>query len=252
MSSQPSQDRIVTDIASLIETVREVEEGFGRPAAWFRGQSDASWDLLPSSHRDDAVLESVRLAHFRMKAGTRHQRCPHASDHVGWLALARHYGLRTRLLDWTDSLAVAVFFAVEMERRDVDAAVWILNPAVLNHIETDQALIFQPEAEGVKTLALDAFQARQTQRAVVAIMIPHADARMAAQLSNYTIHGNRVPLNRHPEADQFVQKLTIPRASLARIRADLILLGIRRSILFPDLHNLAAELNDLQAITDSE
>jgi hypothetical protein len=42
-----------------------------------------------------------------------------------WLALMRHYGAPTRLLDWTYSFYVALFFAVE--EAETESAVWALN-----------------------------------------------------------------------------------------------------------------------------
>jgi hypothetical protein len=42
---------------------------------------------------------------------------PDQDDWLEWIALMQHYGAPTRFLDWTYSLYVAVFFAVERSDR---------------------------------------------------------------------------------------------------------------------------------------
>ncbi len=45
----------------------------------------------------------------------------------------QHHGVPTRLLDWTQSLAVGVFFATRDPRNGADGAVWVMWPAFLTH-----------------------------------------------------------------------------------------------------------------------
>jgi hypothetical protein len=55
---------------------------------------------------------------------------PEADNVMEWLALMRHYGAPTRLLDCTYSFFAAVYFALEdfeLEDAEGECAVWALN-----------------------------------------------------------------------------------------------------------------------------
>ena len=133
----------VDSVASLVEASRSVFQGFGKTVCWFRGQPSASWGLVPSVHRSyDQVGEHSLAAHFRLSAPTRHLKTPDLSDLPSWISLMQHFGLPTRLLDWTAAPLIALFFALDSEVGTDDAAVWALVPSTLNAASRSQEEIF--------------------------------------------------------------------------------------------------------------
>jgi FRG domain len=107
---------------------------------WFRGHRVADWEVSPGIWRENRYTgdqERIFTNRFSSRAATRHQSLPQYHDAATWLVLMQHYGLPTRLLDWTRSPLMAVCFAVEdylYERTSEpeDAVVWVLDPHSLN------------------------------------------------------------------------------------------------------------------------
>ena len=86
----------------------------------------------PSS-RSLKYNERVLISAFQARAPSRsHVKVPKSDDYCGWLFFAQHYGLPTRLLDWTESPLVALYFAVENPEEKDDGCIWALRPGGLN------------------------------------------------------------------------------------------------------------------------
>lgn len=234
-------------LSDIVEAVHIAERQFGGQI-WSRGHAQHDWQLVPSAHRRHSVLESQFAHHFRLRAPSLAVNCPEHKDYGSWLPLMQHYGLPTRLLDWTESLLVAAFFAIPPKSITSSAAIWLLAPGNLNEQSIGRLIPFLGN-ERVMPLVTAAFSGNTNSedQHSVAVFAPRTDRRMAAQLGNYTIHGSRDPLESHPASSQFLARILIPVMSYDKIRTDLSVSGIRLSSLFPDLSNLARELIEMKA-----
>ena len=103
----------------------------------YRGQPDADWGLIPSAFRgvneldppyDETDAEWISKIERDIYRTFDQQsvKCKAIENSWDRLALAQHYGTPTRLLDWSRSASVAVYFAVA-KPKDTSAAVWCLD-----------------------------------------------------------------------------------------------------------------------------
>jgi len=102
----------------------------------FRGQAKEEWPLFSSIsrylidfkvHPDSWLNQESRIVRvFKRKAHLFLDHVPQIDDDFQWLALMQHHGAPTRLLDFTWSPFVAVFFA--LEKAVTSAAIWAVNP----------------------------------------------------------------------------------------------------------------------------
>jgi hypothetical protein len=94
----------------------------------FRGVASVNHQLIPSVGRPrdgyqySVALESDLLNQFKREALPFLPQRP--NDEWEWMALAQHHGVPTRLLDWSESPLVALFFAV-WGNDDGDAGLYI-------------------------------------------------------------------------------------------------------------------------------
>lgn len=108
----------------------------------YRGQSNASWSLRTSLERattiqtgrfsgqqiSPAQAELSLLQDFKRRAHHYISSPPQLDDAIEWLALMQHYGVPTRLLDWTYSPYVGLYFAVEgRDEQNPGRALWAID-----------------------------------------------------------------------------------------------------------------------------
>jgi len=242
----------IQNLHDLINAVEHVEKIF-KTEAWWRGQSE-DWPLLSGIHRPELCPQEKRdqcerdlTIRFLLGAKTRHGHWPEG-DYALQLAMMQHYRLPTRLLDWTESPLFALFFAVQ-NSDDKAGVLWALSPSKLNQKEFQTSMLLSPSNpshKDVQTLFKAPFGiSDENVDKVACVVIRHIDIRMTVQLSVFSIHGSKVPLNEYEGKDQFLIKFEIPPESKGMLRLKLISLGVRESSLFPDLDHLADELKKM-------
>lgn len=112
--------------------------------SWFRGHQEAVNKLTPRFYRKysesfttinpQREMELIEAFKRNAPAISDLQRLPEDDDTLRWLYLMQHYEAPTRLLDWTENVLAALYFAVSDEKKwgEVDGELWALNPFVLN------------------------------------------------------------------------------------------------------------------------
>ena len=126
------QEIQIGSIGEYLDFRASEDRDVARPA-WYRGHADAKWKLVPGYHRSRReISETTLLARFKQSAAMLAELQPR--DDFDWLFLMQHYGVPTRLLDWSESPLVALYFAVQDAGNcvELDGALWRLDPTELN------------------------------------------------------------------------------------------------------------------------
>lgn len=240
-------------IKTIGDLSREVQALPAANRKWlFRGQADSRWELEPGVHRGYSPQQERYLTNeFRVRARSRYFSCPSSNDYPGWLALMQHYGLPTRLLDWSYSPLVAAFFAVHPDYVPLknaagrDACIWALDAGEFNEAQGFEPLIFPLDAASYEPLVAPAFKNRQELNSVGVAMALEHDSRIQLQQGAFTIHSSRTPINLLHGADAWLRRFVIRNDDIVNLFEELTLLGIRKYTLFPDLSALTSELKTI-------
>jgi len=209
---------------------------------------------MPRLYRsgENAEFEREMVRDFRLRGSAYMDRVP--IDRVTWLFVMQHYGLPTRLLDWTESYLVALFFAVQNDDQAADAAAWILEPWSLNEVSdlnigqtvpTSNVSIF----DEYYTRDVDSLDIKRkvTGAFPLAVRPSRSTPRIVAQRGMFTIHGcEKVSLHnyaqKHGKSIQ-LEKIAIEGKARSSLKKELHLAGVSSSSLFPDLEGLSKEIH---------
>ncbi|WP_122522307.1 FRG domain-containing protein [Pseudomonas viridiflava] len=236
--------RVISSVQSLLEALNEDNDGYSG-SVWYRGQANSEWALLPGYVRlNNPPSEATLLKRFKQSAAMLIER--HPGESFDWLFLMQHYGVPTRLLDWSESPLVGLYFAVEGHRSDnyADGALWLLRPSELNkhaHINNRDEEGYIPSFDDaeLQSYSVDSLaHNKRIELLPVATIATRNNARIQAQLGVFTIHHhNSTPIESIGDSSHVI-KYKIPKESKASILKQLQILGFGRFQMFPELSSV--------------
>lgn len=164
----------------------------------YRGHRCAGWPLETSLERackrtyesldKAAVMEKTLLREFRRRLHHYTDNVPNADEPLRWLSLMQHHGAPTRLLDWTYSIYVASYFALEYAGGA--CAVWKINKewlkdegCTLFHKDSRGTSLFREKADEAveKQFKVDVVERHSPLAAVIQVNPFQLDERLTIQ-----------------------------------------------------------------------
>ncbi|MCY1075095.1 FRG domain-containing protein [Archangium lansingense] len=237
---------------------------FSEQGLWYRGCGTCKHTLIPSLYRHPTkkdvnsiiAMEVELLRRFKQRSVPYLTRAVH--EPWDYLFLMQHFGVPTRLLDWTENPHIALFFALTSPPANSntptdDAAVWVLDPvawnrSALNHLSYKRGILsgtdehlkgYMPRSENVDVDLIP--------NEPVALYGTHNSPRIVAQRGAFTVFGKEVTPMEESHArikahSDVLTRVVIPSGTILSLRSSLAKIGITDSVIFPDLDGLAKEL----------
>ncbi len=221
----------------------------------YRGLPDATYSLKTSLMRLGGsydALERHLLRNFRKYA--RRDKISASGSIWNWLAVAQHYGLPTRLLDWTYSPYVALhFMTANIDEYDRDGVIWAVNyvkvkdylPNKLKYALIEEGSnIFTAEILEDACHTLHEFDSLQKTPFLAFLEPPSLDERIVNQYALFSLLSDSTYLlntwlDLYPE---LYFKIIIPARLKWEIRDKLDQANITERVLFPGLDGLSVWL----------
>lgn len=224
------EKKTIQDFESYLALVSRLASNDG--IILYRGQSD-KYALLPSAVRDNpkhdtTVVERAMLMELKRRAQLKITTS--FRDDWDWLVYAQHYGMKTRLLDWTSNPLIGLWFACSNEyKMSIDSYVYVF-------IADNSYLIDR------KKSPFDVSKTRILRPAL-------NNERIIAQSGWFTAHKfsdrtkSFVSLETNTELKKNILEIRIPFTLKKAILKRLSIFGVNYQTLFPDISGICNHLN---------
>ena len=231
--------------------------------AWERPSAGTS-----HSKKDRGLYESWMLLDFKREANNYLTHLPKPEDSLEWLALARHYEMPSRLVDFTYSFYVAAYLALstrgrrfneKQKKEDEDGCILAINLTWMKE-QVEHKLkntwcqkydICFKQASFHNTELFRKFAFKYTEDYVVPVNPLRRNPRLAKQQGLFLCPGNIKEdfdknLRKTLEGEENVKRLIRLRTNLrSEAMRDLSKMNVSLATLYPDLSGWAKSRRDL-------
>lgn len=260
----------------------------------FRGMSNVAWGLLPGifreySQRQESLTfagssysgkiysahEYEILSHFRKEASGFLTHISQRDDFT-WLQYAQHYGVPTRLLDFTANPLVAMYFCCQSE-SETDGVICIVNAITFEYWSTNETICLDMGPDYTRSAVINSIMREmfegedlseaegrpKAKKCRPVLFVPaYIDQRMSAQSSRFLLWGstqssledmlkteNEMALlpdgitYRIANDQRFLAKVVVPAKCKHGIMRELDLLNINEKSIFPGLDGIGKYIN---------
>jgi len=254
----------VKSLSGYISAIKKTHEHmFCEPVdIWYRGISDSSYELVPGTvwrKIDEANHQGIVeewLNEYVLYSDKQ------LEDGYDIYALAQHYGLPTRLLDWTTSPLIALYFALEQDEVNEKRIVWAINPFRLNKLKTDWDGHLSVSDKFLReTYSLDKYlpeplggiSSEHLKAGPIALRVQPSNKRISSQKGCFTLHGTcRDTISSILSNDKESQILKIEingKTTRKKLLQELFVLGVTEDSIFQDLSSLSTRLKRVWGVT---
>ena len=289
----------MAEIKNVSEFIKELialttmESSGSTSIYWFRGESDMNCDtkLIPSGYRDLSIkikeVDNKRLAStneikkeeanidsiFLRKSFKYLRNIKVKNTLANRYFIMQHYGLTTRLLDWSENALIALYFACSDNHntQKSNGQVYILNPISLNDKTFKNILDPAKSYPHIPSLSNNLKKKKLrtkdgkirmseiTRRFLkmdflyddspsgksyfpLAIYPPYLEDRIQSQSACFTIFGNEIEGLYNIEDTTILSSITISHSYKKKILRELTVLGISESTVYPGLDGVGKSL----------
>jgi hypothetical protein len=239
---------IITKLSEYISYIENLPKEFSLSRGQFRDHQ-----LLPGALRKDKAQKRkyskrvIRdfLEKFKIDA---HQYISSPGDiknEVEWMLYAQHYGLPTKLLDFTTSHITSILFAVEKSFQNEiteNAVVYFLNPLALNHKFKQQSKIINISDIKDNTII--------EQDGPIVINGRKLNTRINAQKGLFVLFQDEDNSLEKINDESILRKIEICKEDMTNILSSLYVMGISFTHLYPELESVTKDIVTQQNITE--
>ena len=267
-------NRILIEVQSLLKKWRSQGKKI-----WFRGHSCHNWQVKSSLHRHIEFLIEQAGVKNRFDSGGKRNflyeeyktlyrefmadawpllRQDERSE-WGVIFSMQHHGFPTRLVDWTESFACAVYFAQWQRNPSEDAAIYLLIPEMLNSLSINREALVALHADSLDSQDVSRayhpkYQASTRDLQPIAVVPYFTNPRMISQRSAFILSGDNFDPLEHIFGGKLIEKgylkkIVLPSEINNETNKFLEVAGASHYGYFPDFEGLLRQFNEKRKST---